>query len=171
MKIIQKIDQVIIKIIAALLTVSVAAMVLFTAWQVLCRYVLYISVPYAEEFARLAIVWCIYFGAALAVRFREHMNVVALVGVLPDIIQLALKVITNGLIVFLAYVMVRYGIAHVQFTANDVTTSLGYHRNLFYYPAPMAGGLIGVYSIANIIADIGDFIRQKNRKTGEMPDV
>jgi len=65
MKIIHAIDKALVKIITAFLIIMVSAMVLFTVWQVLCRYVLLISVPYAEEFARLAIVWCIYIGAAL----------------------------------------------------------------------------------------------------------
>ena len=170
MRLIKKIDKVLIGFNATLLALAVAAMVLFTAWQVLCRYVLHISVPYAEEFARLAVVWCIYFGAALAVRFREHMNVVALVNILPRTVQLVLSVITNVMIVYLAYVMVRYGIQQVIFSAGDFTTSLGYHRNVFYLPAPIAGALIGIYTIANIIVDIRAFANDKTVRPGQAPE-
>lgn len=171
MKAIQTIDKILTKIIVALLMLSVAAMVLLTGWQVLCRYVILISVPYAEELARLAIVWCIYFGAALAVRFREHMCVVALTNVLPKPAQLGLKLIMNALILYLGYVMIVHGIEHVQFTATDVTTSLGYHRNVFYLPAPIAGTLICLYTAANMVGDCMSFRKKEDLKSGESPDV
>jgi TRAP-type C4-dicarboxylate transport system permease small subunit len=171
MQLIKTIDKALIGFNAAFLAFAVAAMVLFTAWQVLARYVLHISVPYAEEFARLAVVWCIYFGAALAVRFREHMNVVALTNILPKPVQLLLSVLTNVMIVYLAYVLVRYGIAQVIFSAGDFTTSLGYHRNVFYLPAPIARALIGLYTIANIVIDIRAFLNNETVQSGEAPEV
>ena len=67
-KIFDKIDAVIAQILEWALIITAAGMILLTFWQVIARYALELSVPYAEELARLMIVWCIFIGGALANR-------------------------------------------------------------------------------------------------------
>ena len=146
-----KIDKLIQKILYWFLVVSIIVMVGMATWQVICRYILHITANYAEEFARLAVVWCIYLGAGLCCRYSEHMIVDALINILPKFLQFALKIITSLCVCALGVVLIIYGIDHVQANAMDFTTSLGYCRNVFYLPAPITGGLICVYTINEIV--------------------
>ena len=150
-------DGVLEKILRIALIFLVCAMVLMTFWQVLCRYVLLISVAYAEELARLAIVWCIYLGAALGVRHGEHMYVTALTDIMPRWMQLALRVFAYLLILLFGGILFYFGIRHVHSMANDFTTSLGYHRYWFFIPNIIGGGLIFVYALANMIRCVMDY--------------
>lgn len=158
-KVIKAIDKGLEAILRYALIITVAAMILLTAWQVLCRYVLLISVAYAEELARLSIVWCIYLGAALGVRHAEHINVTLLTDVLPHWMKAILQVLSYLLVILFAGVLCIYGYRHVLTMRNDVTTSLGYHRYWFFVPNIIGGFLIVAYSIADIIIYLSNYFK------------
>lgn len=162
--IIKQVDKVLEKILQAALILLVVAMVGFTAWQVLCRYVLLISVAYAEELARLAIVWCIYLGAALGVRHHEHMNVTALIDKFPRWLRMILQVMAYLLIMLFGGVLFYFGFEHIGVMANDFTTSLGYPRYWFFVPNIVGGGLMFVYATANLIIYLMDYFRPNKEK-------
>jgi len=146
-------DKIVEKILYWFLVFSIVVMVGMAFWQVICRYFLTISANYAEEFARLAVVWCIYLGAGLGVRHGEHMIVDALIKVLPSWLRYALKMITSLCVLVLGVVLIIYGIQHVRANAMDFTTSLGYCRNVFYLPAPITGVLITAYTILDMVTE------------------
>jgi TRAP-type C4-dicarboxylate transport system permease small subunit len=135
------------------------AMVLLIGWQVLCRYVLYISAGYAEELARLSIVWCIFIGAGVAVRLNDHMNVDVLLKRFPKYVQLLITVLIFSMIAVYSYVLLVYGIRHVRQTWGDTATSLGFSRGLFHLPASLIGGIMLVYSVVNCIIYVHNFFR------------
>lgn len=83
MKLLRSLDSALIKIQQFILMFSTVAMVGFIIWQVITRYFLKISAPYAEELARLAIVWCIFFGAAIGIRYDDHAKMDVLIKRLP----------------------------------------------------------------------------------------
>lgn len=143
-------DKALAKIIEIILIILISVMVGMIVWQVLCRYILGMSTPYAEELSRLAIVWCIFLGSALAVRYNEHMSVTALINVLPHPVQVVLRILCYLATIVLAAVMIKYGIHHLGVVWHDnQTTSLGYSRGWFYVPVPVTGCLFIVYTIAN----------------------
>jgi TRAP-type C4-dicarboxylate transport system permease small subunit len=138
----------------------VLAMVMLIVWQVIARYWLHISAPYAEEFARLAIVWCIFLGATVAVRYEEHMRVDVLCLHFPRPVRFVTQIIIYLMMITLAVVMIVYGIKFYRATANDFATTLGYGRNIFYLPTPVCGVLILLYSIGNCVKFILQFPHQ-----------
>ncbi len=164
-KIIQILDRILITVQKVLLIICTAAMTLLIIWQVIARRVLMLSTPYAEELARLAIVWCIFIGAALAVRFDDHAKMDVILRKLSIVPQTILRVLISVLIIVFAFVVVKYG---MEITANawsDRTTSLQYPNGLFYLPAALSGILMLVYSLANIVkAFIGIKGKEKEGK-------
>lgn len=165
MKIIKKIDKFLIKVQNCAILFFVAAMVILTFWQVIARYFLMISTPYAEELARLAIVWCVFIGSSLGVRFNEHIQVDAVLRLLPKFGILIVRIIIYILIAAFSVVMIIYGVHHYQLTANDFTTSLGYPRNVFYLPVPICGTLMLIYSVAACVGLIQEY--WQSRKESE----
>ena len=153
-RVLQKIDKSVVKLTNMLLLVFIITMTSLIAWQVLCRYVLHISTSYAEELARLSVVWCIFLGGAIAVRKREHMCVEALYNVLPASVRFFCDIATHILLLVLGYVMFYYGILYSLKSVGDFRTTLGYSMSLFYIPCVISGGQIFLYSLANLVMDI-----------------
>jgi TRAP-type C4-dicarboxylate transport system permease small subunit len=57
-----------------LLVGVVAVMVAVVSAQVVARYGLNASIGWADEVSRLAFVWCVFLGMAVAVRARAHIG-------------------------------------------------------------------------------------------------
>lgn len=167
MELLKKIDNALNKILDLSLIFLILVMVGMVVWQVLARYVLKISTPYAEELARLSIVWCVFIGSAIAVRKDEHIRVTFLVNKLPEYIRLPLFIIGSLSIIALSYIMVYYGVKHlIAVWPDHQTTSLGYSRGLFYLPVPTMGLLFFIYSVVDIVNYIKALI-QYTKKEGE----
>ena len=156
------IDRTIVRITNSLLLFFLSAMVLLIAWQVLCRYVLYISVSYAEEFCRLAVVWCIFLGAAYAVRRNEHICVEALYNVLPGPVKSFCDALAYILLIILSVIMFRYGILHSIKVWPDRQTSLRYSMSFFVIPCTVAGVQIFVYAAVNLGNHIYNKVTKRN---------
>lgn len=167
-KIIQAVDKTVIRILELVLLLAIIAMVGLTFWQVIGRYVLKISTPYAEELSRLSLVWCIFMGAAVSVRFDEHIRVTVLLNRFPKVLRFIIQLLTYLAILFMAGVMIRYGIHHLGIAWKDHTTTLGYSRGWFYIPVPITGVLFAAYTIADIVRlFIGMFPGRKSQKEDE----
>jgi len=54
-------------------------MVIVVLLQVIFRYVMRISVPWTEEFARYLLILITFVGGALAVRDKQHISVTAII--------------------------------------------------------------------------------------------
>lgn len=55
-----------------------AAMLILVILQVFARYVLHLSIPWTEEFARYMCVYVTFLGAAVLLRKKQHMTVITL---------------------------------------------------------------------------------------------
>ena len=156
------IDRAIVKTTNCLLIFFLSAMVLLISWQVLCRYVLYISTSYAEELTRVSVVWCIFLGAAYAVRRNEHICVEAFYNILPKPAKTFSDALSYILLIILSVVLFYYGIRHSIKVWPDNTTSLGYSRGFFIIPCTIAGAQIFIYATVNLGNLIYNKITGKN---------
>ena len=108
LKALKKIDQILVKACDIFLIFTIIVMVLMVVWQVICRFIIHMSTPYAEEFARLAIVWCILIGGAMAVRSNDHIRVDSLTNILPKSVQFILQLGSYILTFVFAAVILKY---------------------------------------------------------------
>jgi TRAP-type C4-dicarboxylate transport system permease small subunit len=69
----KKISDFLSKVIGACLFVAMIVLVSITLWQVTCRFILYIPVQWSEEVVRLAFVWLIFLGSAMACKEGTHL--------------------------------------------------------------------------------------------------
>ena len=132
-----------------LITTCFAA-ILGLAWlQVLRRYVLENPAVWTEETARLLLVWATFLAAAVACRERQLLAVDMVTKWLgPRALQIS-GVVNHVLIIAVALVLVRYGLAITDLAWTDTSTSLGLPRGLFYLPTVVGGGLMIVYALRN----------------------
>jgi TRAP-type C4-dicarboxylate transport system permease small subunit len=125
-----------------------AAMAVALLLEVALRYGLGISLPWTSEFARYAMIWITFFGAALAIREREHIQVTFFIRLLPrSLWKYSLVFINVALMAFTAALNIPFGI---------VVAAL-----------PLSGFLMLVY----LLADTGAILRNENVEfpEGEAP--
>ncbi|WP_108661396.1 TRAP transporter small permease [Acuticoccus kandeliae] len=138
-------------IVAALLLAMVAALLL----EVVLRFTTQTSLPWTSEFARYAMVWITFLGAALAIRDREHIQVTFFVMLLPKVgRRVALIAIDIVLLAFVA-TMLRYSVGIVKTEMAMRTAALEIPFGLVVLAMPIAGVLMIIY----LLADIGALLR------------
>lgn len=139
-------------LLVALLTASVFL-------QVVSRFVLKYPLPWTEEVSRIAFVYSIFVGATIAVREKTHLNIDAILVVLPKGMARALTILGSLLVgVFLGFVTWE-GIVLVRATGVQMTPVMQLPFRHLYLVVPASGALMLFYLILGVV----DYIR----KTGE----
>jgi TRAP-type transport system small permease protein len=137
--------------LAALLFAAALALVNL---QILCRFVLSVSVPWTEEVSRLVFVWLAFMGAAIGT--REASLIV--IDTLPEIIGPRWNAIMGPLvrIVSLAIILFMFlaSLPLVQSVWPTTLATVDWISNGWAYLAFTASfGLMTLYSIAPLVID------------------
>lgn len=110
----------------------ITAVACFVFLQVILRYGFNTALTWTEELSGIAMVWAVYMGAALAVRERFHIRIMAGVVALPRTLALALVVLADA--VWLAFNLFMIGVSldylRLLWTKPSVSPSLGI--NMFW---------------------------------------
>lgn len=75
LEILDKIERIVIRGEEAVMFIVSIVLIAVVFIQVICRYVLYISTPWAEELAIFTFIWIAWIGAAYAVYSRDHLQI------------------------------------------------------------------------------------------------
>lgn len=156
MKILQKADELLLKVLKAISALLMGIMVLMIIIEVLSRIIIF-PCAWAEEFARLATVWCVILSSAAGIRLMEHPRIEVVFGRFPEMVQKILTILTYVIIAIFGVVLAIYGFQFTKATSMDFMTSLGYHKNVFYAPACVGGVLYTIYSIRQIVMTIRSY--------------
>lgn len=134
-----KLDYIISKILEVIMTVSLLLTVAVTFIQVVFRYVLQISLPWAQEFLMVCFVYSIFFGAAMLVYKNEHL-VVDLFDNLPSIIDKLLKSLECIIALGVLIVFIYYGmeLANQNFASGQTLGLLPFKRAYLYLAVPVS---------------------------------
>lgn len=150
-----------IEVLVALLLFAMMAALLA---EVVLRFTVQTSLPWSSEFARYAMVWITFLGAALAIRDRDHIRVTFFVNLLPRVgRRYALVMIDVVLLAFVA-VMLRYSVGVVQTEMGMRTSALDIPFGYVVLAMPVAGVLMVVY----LLADIGALLRGEDEADEEI---
>lgn len=122
-----------------------AVILVLTTFQVTARYVFSSPLSWVEEFCQLLLVWAVMIGAAAAVKTNAHLTVDVILERLKGFPRQAVIILINIGVLILAVGMTWYGFQFYWRTAGDYSTSLGFARNLYYLPIPVAGILVAVF--------------------------
>ncbi len=139
-------------LLVAVLTVSVFL-------QVLIRFVFKYPLPWTEEVSRIAFVYSIFIGAAIAVREKTHLNIDVVLVLLPKGMARVITVLGTLLVgVFLSFVTWE-GIVLVRETGVQMTPVMQIPFRYLYLIVPASGALMLLY----LILGAADYLRH----TGE----
>lgn len=146
--------------IAADLLVKVAAlglvlMTVIIGWQVFGRYVLNSTPSWSEQAALTLMIWYVALAAAAGVRQGFHIRIVALEEALPAGPRKAMQVIAHGIVCACGVAMLVWGGELVLRTWSHVVPSLGIPRGLAYLGLPIAGALMALFALEQILEKLG----------------
>jgi TRAP-type C4-dicarboxylate transport system permease small subunit len=151
MKLIRSINQVLDRLLSWLVSAAFAIMIVVVFVQVLNRNVLTVSLVWTLDVAQLAFSWCIFIGAALALRWDEHYAL--------DLIPAEWK-LTNSVISILSHfaisgvvgVLIYNGWILSNMAWTRVASGLEIPEMWFFLPIPL-GAMAMACFLAELIPD------------------
>ncbi|MEO0450825.1 MAG: TRAP transporter small permease [Pseudomonadota bacterium] len=141
------------------LFISAACLVIMTSiisYQVVARYFFNSSPAWSERLSLVLLAYLVFFGAAVGVHERFHIRIDALRNTVPDGVGRAFDLVANLAVAIAGLVMVLAGLQlTTTLWAFDIP-SLGLPRGVALLPLPIAGGLITLFSVAQLLESISD---------------
>jgi TRAP-type C4-dicarboxylate transport system permease small subunit len=125
--------------------VMTSVIFLVTTSTVFTRYVLNIVPSWSEEIPRYLLVWITYLGAALAIKFKEHISLDVFFNLMPLKARQVGHLALNGLVAIVAVIMVVYGVGLVQHFGDDKMESIPLTNFWLYLAMPTSGTLMLLY--------------------------
>jgi TRAP-type C4-dicarboxylate transport system permease small subunit len=144
-----------VELLAALLVLLLTVMVFL---QVLYRYVLHSPLAWSEEFAMFLFQWCIFIGAALAVRHGYHFHVDLIASRLSGRWKASFQLLASAIIFVVAYVMIHMGIKMVL-TNEYIYPTLQIRVSYAYLAFPVSGVLIFIYQVPILVREIKGLVK------------
>jgi len=125
-------------------------MVIVVLLQVIFRYVMRISVPWTEEFARYLLILITFVGGALAVRDKQHIAVTAIINKFPRKIRYYLNKCFNISIILFLVAVFKGSIIMVKLTWETPVGSISW----------LTSGKLYLILPISIVIMLGCLIRQ-----------
>jgi TRAP-type C4-dicarboxylate transport system permease small subunit len=117
---------------------------------VFTRYILNVVPSWSEEVPRYLLVWIAYLGAALCVRYQEHISLDIFFKLLPLRARKYGQVVLNLMVGVVGIIMVVYGLGLVRQFGEDLMESIPVTNFWLYLAMPTSGLLIVLYVIEEV---------------------
>jgi TRAP-type C4-dicarboxylate transport system permease small subunit len=131
-------------------TVSVMVAVVFA--QVVARYGFNRSFGWADEIGRLAFVWSIFLGMAVAVRMRAHIAIGLLVGLLPGMLRFAARAAIALACAVLSAIVAREAAMIAADQWDEQMISLDLSAGWFLVPVIIGSAACALFFVAQAFA-------------------
>jgi TRAP-type C4-dicarboxylate transport system permease small subunit len=122
-----------------------AVMVLLSILQVICRYVLHVSLSFTEELARFLFIWVTFLGSAMALKKDQHVKMDLLVRQFPEIAQKAVRFVLFLVSLIAYWILIYYGFVLVKKTVYQTSAALGLPMSYIYFAVPVCGILMAFF--------------------------
>ena len=124
-------------------------MLVSSALQVLVRYFVSddVDMPWTEEFARLAMIWAAFWGAAALQRRDDHIRMSAIYDLLPAPGQKAVRIMGDLVVLAILVPIVWLGWETARSLDIMHSISLGFPLSVFAYPVPISGALMMFHTL------------------------
>lgn len=145
----EKLTNVITRVLATILIFLMAAMVLDVTWQVFTRFILKNPSSFTEELAGFLLVWIGLLGASYALYTKAHLGIDIITTKVTGVKRQLVEIIIYAVIIlFSLFVLVIGGLRLVDltFTLNQISPSLGIPMGYVYLVLPLTGILMIYYS-------------------------
>lgn len=144
------IDQLVEPILAFLM----AAIILLLFVSVCARYLFLAPFTWAEEIARLLLVWVSFLGAYLAHRYGQHIAVTAILDHMAPTPRLIARLAAAALVLALMAVLSWFGTRYALAFMTTHSQLLGIPIGLVYAAMPVSAALICIDIVAGVHSDL-----------------
>jgi TRAP-type C4-dicarboxylate transport system permease small subunit len=139
------------KIVSIVLSLVLAVMSLLIFTQVLTRYVVNVSLTWSEEAARYLMVYSVFLGAALAIRYQKHVAIEILSESINEKKRKILKMIILIICIVFFFMLLVKGIDILHHVGNQKSPALRIPMTIPYAAIPLGAGLLILNSVAVIL--------------------
>ncbi len=147
--------------------VSVAVFVSIISLQVVGRNLFKIPMVWSNDLSVVFFVWAVFFGSAIAVRYRKHY----VLEFLPEKFQKSnclLDIVgdISGLLFF--GILIKYGYNFTVMGLNRLSPSMNIPQAYFFACIPLSAGFMIWYTILNLVEDVQKLgVLMQNEKGGK----
>jgi TRAP-type C4-dicarboxylate transport system permease small subunit len=152
------------RLIRGLELVVTALMAVVTALviaEVGLRNLFAMSLIITDELSRSLMVWTALLAAALLVHEDGHVRITVLTDALPPAVATVLYVVAQLVVLFFLALLVVSSLALMPSVAEQNTITLGVSIAWFYAALPVAGGLMLLFTVINLV------VRLSHRRRAE----
>ncbi len=137
----------------------IAAMVALALAQILSRALFSYTLDWAEELARVALVWSVLLVSPFAYRSGAHVAIGSFAAALPPRLLLAASAVLNVLIVWICIEMLRESLFFWERGLTLTASAMGIQMAWFYSIVPLAFALlllVGIELVARLLRSLLD---------------
>ncbi len=151
MKTYLKIVDYINKIVGYILGVMIGTMSILILLQIFTRFIINYPLHWTEELARYLMIYGVFLGAALALRYNRLISIEAVAQALPPKMQILLKKVVMVITIIFALILVVQG-TEITSTINSQTSAgLGISMSIPYLAIPLGAVLLIINALAVLI--------------------
>lgn len=140
----------IVAILMGLMTIIVFVQVLFRLFAG--------SLPWSEELARYMMIYLVYMGASVGVKYGNHIAVEFLSTMLPKKGQEVLQIVVDLLSLACFAVIIFYGFKVVNITMMQKSPAMQVKMGYIYFSLVLGGGLMLFQCVVDLINTIGRLV-------------
>src|SRR4030042_6416370 len=126
-------------IVKYVMLVQATMIFVIICFAVFARYLVNYVPSWSEEVPRYLLVWISFLGAALAVKYKEHISLDFFFNMMPIRARQVGHIILNVLIAIVGVIMFVFGIGMVDQFGNDLMESIWVKNFWFYIAMPISG--------------------------------
>lgn len=147
----QKISNVITKIMKVLMIIFFAYMVISLGVEVISRYIFSKSFIWANESARYIMIWMIFIGAAEIMFNDEHIKVTVVEDLLKGKAHKVLNIVQEVIGLIMSVLMISYSFPQVRLASKAVSSNMGINMGIVYGIFPVVTILMAVAYLFRIV--------------------
>lgn len=135
--------------------VSFMSLILVVLFQIITRFIPFLSQVWTEEITRLFFVYSVAFAAPLAMKKKEFVNVDLLVKILPKPVQIGLELISYVITITLFVLLSFNSLGFAALGKTQLSATMKIPMSVAYSSIFTVSVFILLYVIINLINYIG----------------
>ena len=140
-------------ICGALCVVCVAAMVVLTGAQIVCRE-FFTALSWSEELTRYLLVWATFLGAGCVYRRMGHISVTVLQDHVPAPMRTTMRIVCHLLCGAFFVIAVLYGLDYAGMQSRQLSAALRMPMSRVYMAIPVGCAIMAVHVVDRLVAMI-----------------
>ncbi|MCC8164743.1 MAG: TRAP transporter small permease [Planctomycetes bacterium] len=149
-------------ICGALCVICVAAMVVLTGAQIICRE-FFTALHWSEELIRYLLVWATFLGAGSVYRRSGHISVGVVQDRVPPHLRTGMRILCHLLCGAFFVVVVVYGLDYAAMQSRQLSAALRIPMSRVYMAIPVGCAIMAVHVVDRLLAMIDE---RPDRKEG-----